>query len=151
MQILNLQLETYTLHWVVSLIGSIVRRIILAKLILFVVFFHALQFIVRLCPLPDYNVPNDESNGSYLVLQYRTLTPMYYHRAAAAIIVYDITSRDSFNYVKNWVNELNQYEPNCSVIAIVGNKCDLEERREVSDQLMYQLLFATDFCSKNIT
>ena len=116
----------------------------MAKLILFVVVFYTLQFIIRLRPLLHYNIPNNESNGSYLVLQFKTLAPMYYRRAAAAIIVYDITSRDSFNYVKNWVNEINKYEPNCSVIAIVGNKCDLEERREVSDQLMYQLLFPTN-------
>ena len=66
-------------------------------------------------------------------LQYRALVPMFYRGAAAAIIVYEITSEASFNSTKNWVEELKRKEPNCTVIVIAGNKCDLEKQREVSD------------------
>ena len=54
---------------------------------------------------------------------------MYYRGAAAAIIVYDITKTSSFNTLKNWVRELQQLGPENIVIAVCGNKADLEEKR----------------------
>ena len=56
---------------------------------------------------------------------------MYYRGAHAAIVVYDITSRESFDRAINWVKELQrQGNPNI-VIAITGNKLDLAEKRQV--------------------
>ena len=55
---------------------------------------------------------------------------MYYRGAAAAIVVYDITSADSFQRAKNWVKELQQGTTNI-VIALAGNKVDLEDIRQV--------------------
>ena len=46
-------------------------------------------------------------------------------------MVYDITSSRSFKYMKSWVDELNRFEPN-AILAVAGNKCDLEEMRQVS-------------------
>jgi len=63
--------------------------------------------------------------------KYRSLSPMYYRGAAAAIIVYDVTREATFRTVKDWVRELKR---NCTadmVIAIAGNKCDLNDLREV--------------------
>ena len=40
--------------------------------------------------------------------RYRSLAPMYYRGAAAAIVVYDITSKDSFAGAKTWVKELQR-------------------------------------------
>jgi len=54
---------------------------------------------------------------------------MYYRGAAAAIIVYDITRADTFNTLKNWVEELKSKGPKDVAIAIAGNKADLEEHR----------------------
>ena len=63
--------------------------------------------------------------------RYRSLAPMYYRAAAAAIVVYDITNRSSFEGAKSWVRELQRRgEPNV-VIALAGNKVDLEFRRKV--------------------
>lgn len=63
--------------------------------------------------------------------RYRSLAPMYYRGAAAAIIVYDITNLDSFTGAKSWVKELQRRgDPNV-VIALAGNKADLESRRKV--------------------
>lgn len=63
--------------------------------------------------------------------RYHSLAPMYYRGAAAAIIVYDITSSDSFARGKKWVQELQkQGNPNM-VMALAGNKADLEDRRNV--------------------
>ena len=66
-------------------------------------------------------------------MQYKALAPMYYRGAAAAIVVYDITSELSFRCMKNWVKELSQFGPRNIIIAVAGNKCDLEEEREVSN------------------
>ena len=64
--------------------------------------------------------------------RYHSLAPMYYRGAAAAIIVYDISSPESFTRAKKWVQELQkQGNPNM-VMALAGNKADLEERRVVS-------------------
>ncbi|KAJ4775474.1 Ras-related protein Rab-5A [Rhynchospora pubera] len=64
--------------------------------------------------------------------RYHSLAPMYYRGAAAAVIVYDITSNDSFERAKKWVVELQkQGNPNM-VMALAGNKADLEDKRNVS-------------------
>ncbi|CAA3012238.1 ras-related RHN1 [Olea europaea subsp. europaea] len=64
--------------------------------------------------------------------RYHSLAPMYYRGAAAAIIVYDITSTDSFARAKKWVQELQkQGNPNM-VMALSGNKADLEDKRKVT-------------------
>ena len=63
--------------------------------------------------------------------RYRSLAPMYYRGAAAAIVAYDITDRDSFTGAKSWVKELQRRgDPNV-IIALAGNKADLESRRKV--------------------
>lgn len=64
--------------------------------------------------------------------KYRSLAPMYYRGAAAAIVVYDVSRDSSFRTVKDWVNELKKNAAPNIVLAIAGNKCDLEDLREVS-------------------
>ena len=56
---------------------------------------------------------------------------MYYRNAAAAIVVYDITSEATFEVLQEWITELNRLGPPNIIIAMAGNKCDLEENREV--------------------
>merc|ERR1711988_1738984 len=66
--------------------------------------------------------------------RYRSLAPMYYRGAAAAIVVYDITNRDTFQRAKQWVKELQrQGNPNI-VIALAGNKSDLSTKRKVDPE-----------------
>ena len=66
--------------------------------------------------------------------RYRSLTPMYYRGAHCAMVVYDVTQRDSFEQAKVWVAELqNNLEPDI-VICVVGNKGDmLTETEQQSD------------------
>lgn len=63
--------------------------------------------------------------------RYHSLAPMYYRGAKAALVVYDITDKDSFGRAQEWVNELRQQCGVDLVIALVGNKVDLEENRQV--------------------
>ena len=63
--------------------------------------------------------------------RYHSLAPMYYRGAAAAIIVYDITSTESFNRAKNWVRELQRQGNPDLIVALAGNKADLAGQRAV--------------------
>lgn len=66
--------------------------------------------------------------------RYYSLAPMYYRGAAAAVVVYDITSMDSFERAKKWVQELQrQGNPNL-IMFLVANKVDLEEKRKVKNE-----------------
>lgn len=65
--------------------------------------------------------------------RYRSLAPMYYRGASCAIIVYDITSMDSFKGAIMWVNEIFTKTTNCKIF-LLGNKCDLEKEREVKKE-----------------
>lgn len=63
--------------------------------------------------------------------RYHSLAPMYYRGAQVAIVVYDITSQDTFTRAKTWVKELQrQASPNI-IIALAGNKSDLADKRVV--------------------
>ena len=59
--------------------------------------------------------------------RYRSLAPMYYRGAAAAIVVYDITKKESFNNVTTWLNECKTQSPKNVHIVLIGNKNDLEQ------------------------
>ncbi|CAF0826047.1 unnamed protein product [Brachionus calyciflorus] len=63
--------------------------------------------------------------------RYHSLAPMYYRGAQAALIVFDITSKDSFLKAQNWVRELQRQANTNIVIALVGNKVDLANKRAV--------------------
>ena len=59
---------------------------------------------------------------------------MYYRGASIALVVYDITKKSSFEHLKHWVDELRRNVQNDDIIlALVGNKKDLEENREISE------------------
>jgi len=64
--------------------------------------------------------------------KFHALGPIYYRDANGAILVYDITDRDSFDRVQNWVKELKKMLGEGIVLVIVGNKCDLERQRKVT-------------------
>lgn len=66
--------------------------------------------------------------------RYRSLAPMYYRGAQAAIVAYDITNQQSFDGAKSWVKELQQKASSDIVIALVGNKNDLEKERKVTTE-----------------
>ncbi|KAI8371031.1 P-loop containing nucleoside triphosphate hydrolase protein [Blakeslea trispora] len=64
--------------------------------------------------------------------RFRSMAPMYYRGASAAILVYDITSEESFTELVSWIEELSKNVTEDIVIHVVGNKIDLESQRKVS-------------------
>ena len=62
----------------------------------------------------------------------KSLAPMYYRGASAAIVVYDISNKSSFDTMKRWIDELKVRAPQNIVLALAGNKSDLEDKRAVT-------------------
>ena len=63
---------------------------------------------------------------------FRSITRSYYRGAAGALLVYDITRRDTFQHLSRWLDEARQHSQSNMVIMLIGNKNDLDHRRAVS-------------------
>lgn len=86
-------------------------------------------------------------NGQKITLQiwdtagqerFRSMAPLYYRGAVAAILVFDITNELSFDKMKEWVRELQANVEEPLVLAIACNKADLREQRAVPYELAAQ-------------
>ena len=64
--------------------------------------------------------------------QFRSLIPMYTRDANIILLVYDITWKDSFIHLPDWLKDLTNIKKDEVIFALVGNKIDLDEKREVS-------------------
>lgn len=62
---------------------------------------------------------------------FEPLIPMYYRGALGAIVVYDITSRETFEGVKKWFNDIRRFAEEIPVV-LIGNKSDLADQRKVT-------------------
>lgn len=68
--------------------------------------------------------------------RYRAITSAYYRGAVGAIVVYDITRKESFeNATNQWIKQLKDNSESGIVISLVGNKTDLGEKRQVKSQI----------------
>lgn len=65
---------------------------------------------------------------------FRSITRSYYRGAAGALLVYDITRKDSFLHLAKWLDEARQNGNPGMVVMLVANKTDLEGRRMVSTE-----------------
>ncbi|CAK9170848.1 unnamed protein product [Ilex paraguariensis] len=63
--------------------------------------------------------------------RYRAVTSAYYRGAVGAMLVYDITKRQTFDHVTRWLEELRGHADKNIVIILIGNKTDLEDQRAV--------------------
>ncbi|KAE8673688.1 Ras-related protein RABA2c [Hibiscus syriacus] len=66
--------------------------------------------------------------------RYRAITSAYYRGAVGAILVYDITKRQTFDNVQRWLRELRNHADSNIVLMMAGNKSDLNHLRAVSEQ-----------------
>jgi Ras-related protein Rab-1A len=88
----------------------------------------------------DFKIKTLKINNKYIKLQlwdtagqerFKTLTRSYYRGSHGIIIIFDITNRESFNNIRNWIYEINNYSENtCNIL--VGNKLDLIDKREIT-------------------
>mmetsp|Transcript_1954 Transcript_1954/g.3627 ORF Transcript_1954/g.3627 Transcript_1954/m.3627 type:complete len:224 (+) Transcript_1954:375-1046(+) len=64
--------------------------------------------------------------------RYRAITKAYYRGAVAALLVYDITDRETFTNLKRWLSEVQSHADRDIKLMVVGNKSDMEDSRAVS-------------------
>ena len=91
--------------------------------------------------LPNYYCNFRLSNGSLVNVQimdtdgqeaYRAINASYCKKADCCLLVYDISNRQSFEECKNYYNEMIKEKcPNNVKVIVLGNKTDLEDKREV--------------------
>ena len=74
--------------------------------------------------------------------KFRSITRNFYRNADGLLVVFDLTCKESFNHVKNWINEAKEHKNDIKTI-LVGNKLDLEDEREVNKET------ALKFAEKN--
>ncbi|XP_034024950.1 ras-related protein Rab-1B-like [Thalassophryne amazonica] len=96
----------------------------------------------------DFKIRTINMDGKTVKLQiwdtagqerFRTITSSYYRGAHGIIIVYDVTEQESFNNVKQWLDEIDRYA--CENISrlLVGNKSDLVSKKEVDSAMAQDL------------
>ncbi|KAI5417649.1 GTP-binding protein yptm2, partial [Lathyrus oleraceus] len=91
----------------------------------------------------DFKIRTVEQDGKTIKLQiwdtagqerFRTITSSYYRGAHGIIVVYDVTDQESFNNVKQWLNEIDRYASENVNKLLVGNKSDLADNKVVSSE-----------------
>eukprot|EP00292_Cryptomonas_paramecium_P022088 CAMPEP_0113697716 /NCGR_PEP_ID=MMETSP0038_2-20120614/22288_1 /TAXON_ID=2898 /ORGANISM="Cryptomonas paramecium" /LENGTH=163 /DNA_ID=CAMNT_0000620757 /DNA_START=313 /DNA_END=802 /DNA_ORIENTATION=+ /assembly_acc=CAM_ASM_000170 len=64
--------------------------------------------------------------------RFRSLIPSYIRDSSVAVIVFDVTSKESFDNTGRWIDEVRQERGEDVILALVGNKTDLTEKRQVT-------------------
>lgn len=72
--------------------------------------------------------------------KFRSLTRQYYRDSQGAIIVFDITKKTTFDSLQTWIDDIKDYSDKDIPIIIVGNKSDLIDEREVSENNINEFL-----------
>ena len=89
----------------------------------------------------DFKLKNIEIDKKRIKLQiwdtagserFRTITTSYYRGAHAIIMVFDITKKETFDHIINWMADIDKFAKQGVLRILVGNKCDLENQREVN-------------------
>ena len=85
----------------------------------------------------EFGAKNIQLNGKQIKIQiwdtagqeaFQAITRTYYKGALGALLVYDITRRDTFTHVTKWLDEVKQNSSRSIVVILIGNKKDLEEK-----------------------
>ncbi|ORZ22616.1 ras family-domain-containing protein [Absidia repens] len=89
----------------------------------------------------DFKIRTIELDGKRIKLQiwdtagqerFRTITTAYYRGAMGILLVYDVTDERSFANVQNWFSNIEQHANEGVNKILIGNKCDMEEKRVVT-------------------
>ena len=71
--------------------------------------------------------------------RYKTIAKSYIKGANGILLVYDVTKRNSFEGIKNWVKQIKDLVSSRVNVVLIGNKIDLEDKREVKTEEGEQL------------
>uniref|UniRef100_A0A674B9D8 small monomeric GTPase n=1 Tax=Salmo trutta TaxID=8032 RepID=A0A674B9D8_SALTR len=91
----------------------------------------------------DFKIRTIELDGKKIKLQiwdtagqerFRTITTAYYRGAMGIMLVYDITNEKSFENIKNWIRNIEEHASADVERMILGNKCDMNDKRQVSKE-----------------
>ncbi|CAM9135712.1 unnamed protein product [Ascophyllum nodosum] len=91
----------------------------------------------------DFKIKNIDLDSKRIKLQiwdtagqerFRTITTSYFRGAQGILLVYDVTDKKSFNSIRNWVAQIQQHADVAVNKILIGNKCDMDEDREVSKE-----------------
>jgi len=90
--------------------------------------------------------------------RFRTITSAYYRGADGIIMVFDVTSMESFDHVNDWLKEVNRYAAEGTVKLLVGNKSDRtadkvvteSKAKEFADELGIPFIETSAKSSKNV-
>ncbi|XP_028406462.1 ras-related protein Rab-30-like [Dendronephthya gigantea] len=101
----------------------------------------------------DFMMKNVDINDEVIKLQlwdtagqerFRSLTHSYYNNAHAVVIVYDITNKRSFENLPSWLDDVHRYCKKDAIKLLVGNKKDLNDKREVDCNMAKEIGSACD-------
>ena len=65
---------------------------------------------------------------------FRSITRSYYRGATGALLVYDVTKRDTFDHLQSWLEDCKENSNMRMTILLIGNKTDLVEKRQVTTE-----------------
>lgn len=91
----------------------------------------------------DFKIKTIELKGKRIKLQiwdtagqerFHTITTSYYRGAMGIMLVYDITNAKSFDNIQKWLRNIDEHANEDVVKMIVGNKCDMEDRRIIAKE-----------------
>ncbi|ELP84581.1 hypothetical protein EIN_171560 [Entamoeba invadens IP1] len=89
----------------------------------------------------DFKIKTVQINGLNVKLQiwdtagqerFRTITSSYYRGAQGIIVVYSVIDLQTFQNVRQWLQEIERYASESVIKLLIGNKCDLEDERAVT-------------------
>ncbi|KJE94121.1 Rab8a protein [Capsaspora owczarzaki ATCC 30864] len=96
----------------------------------------------------DFKIRTIELDGKKIKLQiwdtagqerFRTITTAYYRGAMGIMLVYDVTQDKTFENIKNWIRNIEQHASEDVEKMILGNKCDVDDKRVVTKERGEQL------------
>ncbi|KAH7689567.1 rab family protein 10 [Aphelenchoides avenae] len=91
----------------------------------------------------DFKIKTIELRGKKIKLQiwdtagqerFHTITTSYYRGAMGIMLVYDITNAKSFDNIAKWLRNIDEHASEEVVKMLLGNKCDMTDRRVVSKE-----------------
>ena len=66
--------------------------------------------------------------------RFRAITKNYYKGANGIILIYDVTNKQTYDNVSNWISQIQEEVSKDVIIYIAGNKIDMEEERKVKTE-----------------